>query len=260
DIAPFVSAMIGRDIGDPKSVNLSNLRVVAFPDGFGWQILLSSVEPDVRQAVVNVADFLGKQVVGQSNVVFAKAPAYTEDASLQYVPNITTGEIPLDQKLVGPNRPPFSWWRELIPILLGRSDHTLNAFILSFLETTTANSVTRDMVKPFWDRLDKYFSDLMGDNGVLIFPTSPQKAQPHGVTYFNFPNFIYTGAFNVLGYPSTQVPLGLSKDGLPLGVQVIAKNGQDLKTIAVALALEKRFGGWTPPRRFGAPVAESEMV
>ncbi|KAJ1932366.1 Fatty-acid amide hydrolase 2, partial [Linderina pennispora] len=233
--------------------------VVAFPDGFGWQLLLSNVESDVRQAVVNVADYLGKQVVGQSNVVFAKTPPYAEAASRSYAPYISTGETPFQQILVGPDSPPFNWRRELVPFLRGKSSHTLNAFMLAILTSATADGVTRDMVKPFWDSLDKYFSDLMGDNGVLIFPTSPQKAQPHGITYFNLPNFIYTGAFNVLGYPSTQVPLGLSEDGLPLGVQVVAKNGEDLKTIAVALALEKRFGGWTPPRRFGAPISASDM-
>jgi fatty acid amide hydrolase 2 len=54
-------------------------------------------------------------------------------------------------------------------------------------------------------------------------------------------------AFNLLGLPATQVPLGLGKRGLPLGVQVVAAAGQDHRSVAVALELERAFGGWVPP-------------
>jgi fatty acid amide hydrolase 2 len=53
--------------------------------------------------------------------------------------------------------------------------------------------------------------------------------------------------FNLLGLPVTEVPLGLNLKGLPLGVQVAAADGNDHLTIAAALALERRFGGWVPP-------------
>ncbi|ORX72831.1 amidase signature enzyme [Linderina pennispora] len=258
DIAPFVSSLIGRDIGDPRSVDVSSLKVVAFPEGFGWQLLISSVEPDVRQSIVNVANFLGQQVVGQSNVSFAKMPREFGMATQLYTPYLNTGELSFFQAIVGPKSKPFSWKTELIPFLCGKSKHTFNPFILAWMGGNPAKSLTREKTLPFWNKVDKFFTDLMGDNGVIIFPPHPLKAQPHGISYFNMPNFIYTGLFNILGYPVTQVPVGLSEDGIPLGVQVVAKNGEDLKAIAVALVLEKRFGGWVPPRRFGAPITEQE--
>jgi fatty acid amide hydrolase 2 len=56
----------------------------------------------------------------------------------------------------------------------------------------------------------------------------------------------------------TQTPLGLDRQGLPLGVQVVAGPGRDHVSIAVAMELERVFGGWTPPARLaratvGAP-------
>ena len=42
--------------------------------------------------------------------------------------------------------------------------------------------------------------------------------------------------FNLAGTPVTEIPLGLCERGLPLGVQ-----------IAVALELERVFGGWVAP-------------
>ena len=53
--------------------------------------------------------------------------------------------------------------------------------------------------------------------------------------------------FNLAGVPVTEVPLGRSRDGLPLGVQVAAGPDRDHVSIAVALELERAFGGWIPP-------------
>jgi fatty acid amide hydrolase 2 len=47
--------------------------------------------------------------------------------------------------------------------------------------------------------------------------------------------------------PVTEVPLGLTDDGLPVGVQVAAGPNRDHVSIAVALELERVFGGWQPP-------------
>jgi len=60
-------------------------------------------------------------------------------------------------------------------------------------------------------------------------------------------NFVYTAIINVMQLPATQIPLGLGRDGVPLGVQVIAAPARDHLTIAVAHQLEREFGGWVPP-------------
>jgi fatty acid amide hydrolase 2 len=59
----------------------------------------------------------------------------------------------------------------------------------------------------------------------------------------------YTGIFNILGFPVTQCPMGLNKNGLPIGVQVIAAPFNDHLTIAVANEIEKQFGGWVSPSK-----------
>lgn len=45
----------------------------------------------------------------------------------------------------------------------------------------------------------------------------------------------------------TQCPLGLSSEGLPLGIQLVAAPYNDHLTLAVARYLEKAFGGWVLP-------------
>lgn len=87
----------------------------------------------------------------------------------------------------------------------------------------------------------------MEDNGVLLCPSSPTVAGYHYSAFFRPFNFAYWAIFNVLKLPVTQVPLGLSEDGLPIGIQVVAGKNQDHLCLAVAEELGKAFGGWVPP-------------
>jgi fatty acid amide hydrolase 2 len=82
----------------------------------------------------------------------------------------------------------------------------------------------------------------------MLYPPYATLAPRHMQAFFPPLNWVYTAILNVLEVPVTEVPLGLSASGLPLGVQVGAVHGNDHLTIAVALALEKDFGGWVPPK------------
>jgi len=64
------------------------------------------------------------------------------------------------------------------------------------------------------------FQETLGDNGVLLYPSHPFPAVYHYSSILRPFNFGYWAIFNVLKLPVTQVPMGLSKDGLPLGIQV----------------------------------------
>lgn len=96
-------------------------------------------------------------------------------------------------------------------------------------------------------QLKKQFEELLGDNGVLIFPSFISSAHyPHESVY-NVCNYTYMMIFNVLGFPVTQCPLGFDKNQLPVGLQIAANPGCDYLTIAVAQEIEKAFGGWREP-------------
>ena len=81
----------------------------------------------------------------------------------------------------------------------------------------------------------------------MLFASHPESEVKLNATLFNFKNVCYTAVFNSLNMAITQVPLGLSNKGLPLGVQVIAKAFNDHLCIAVAEEFERKFGGWVAP-------------
>jgi len=86
----------------------------------------------------------------------------------------------------------------------------------------------------------------IGD-GVLLHPTHPRVAPRHGRTVGKPWLLTTTAVFNLAAVPVAQIPLGLNARGLPLGVQAAAGPDRDHVAVAVALELERAFGGWVAP-------------
>ena len=89
-------------------------------------------------------------------------------------------------------------------------------------------------------------TEVIGD-GVLLHPVHPAPRPSTGGRTGGRGCMTPAAVFNLAGLPVTEVPLGLSEQGLPLGVQVAAGLDRDHVSIAVALELERVFGGWVPP-------------
>jgi amidase len=60
----------------------------------------------------------------------------------------------------------------------------------------------------------------------------------------------YRSLFNVTGWPALVVRAGTSPEGLPIGLQVVARPWREDVSIAVAQEMETRFGGWQKPKDF----------
>jgi Asp-tRNA(Asn)/Glu-tRNA(Gln) amidotransferase A subunit family amidase len=57
----------------------------------------------------------------------------------------------------------------------------------------------------------------------------------------------YTEWFNLLGMPAVAVPVVQSGEGLPIGVQIVARPWQEELVLAVAEMLESARGPWRKP-------------
>ncbi len=60
----------------------------------------------------------------------------------------------------------------------------------------------------------------------------------------------WAGLATVCHLPASAAPVNVSKAGLPLGVQIIGPQQEDLTPLAVAAMLERELGGFTPPPNF----------
>jgi fatty acid amide hydrolase 2 len=161
---------------------------------------------------------------------------------------LSSGEAQSMKGLMGGAGGAINPLRELFKWTLGLSDHTFPALGLAFLEyfPRLVSWRTRQYVELGLD-LRRKLRDLLGRDGVLLYPPYVSPAPPHVKPMFPPFNWIYTAIFNAMEIPVTQVCMGLNARGLPVGVQAAASHGRDHLTVAVALELERAFGGWQPP-------------
>ncbi|KAK7866673.1 hypothetical protein R5R35_006057 [Gryllus longicercus] len=140
-------------------------------------------------------------------------------------------------------------WLESFKCIIGQSDISPQAMGFTFLQNINLFIPQKRMsyYQQMGKALTAKFVEMLGEDGVFLFPTFPTDANFHNEIFVNIPGVQYLMIFNVLGMPSTHVPLGLNKNGMPIGLQVVAAPNQDRLCLAVAEALEKGFGGWEPP-------------
>lgn len=80
---------------------------------------------------------------------------------------------------------------------------------------------------------------------IILCPTAPSPAPRHGQgleTMFN-----YTLPYSLTGQPCVVVPSGRSRDGLPIGVQIVGRVWREDLAVAAARSIEATVGGWRQP-------------
>jgi len=254
DLWPLLEVLAGPDgecpacreiaLGDPEQVDVSQLSVLSVPDNGS-----TPVHPALRAGQTRVAEWLGER---GARVTTRRFDALKRSLHHWSAAMSAAGGTPFGALMADGARKPIL--PELFKWALRRSDHTIPALALAAVERVPEAfpSRTRGLVDEA-AALREELSEAIGD-GVMLYPSYSRPAPHHFSPLLRPLHFVYTAIINVMGFPSTQVPLGLSRRGIPIGVQVIARHGNDHVTIAVAKELERAFGGWVPPperSRFG---------
>ena len=103
----------------------------------------------------------------------------------------------------------------------------------------------RNIIKNEFNKLFKLFD-------ILILPTMPIlpfKIGEKSSTPFELYNLdIYTILANLSGLPAISIPAGFSKDGLPIGLQLLTNEFNEQILLDIAFFFEKndKFNEWTP--------------
>ncbi len=226
-----------QEFKDPRKVNLSKLRVTSVPgDG------LHSVEGALVLAQERATEALASAGARTDTRMF---PEFKEAITL-WTAVLELGDGPSFRELME-DGVKMSLPLELARTLMGRGDHTLPAVALGLIEGVSPMIPGKAKILRRVEEAKAMIHAHLGDDGVLLYPSYTRIAPKHRAPLLAPIAWVYTALFNVLECAVTQVPLGLDARGLPLGVQVVAGPGQDHLALAVALELEKRFGGWVPP-------------
>jgi fatty acid amide hydrolase 2 len=231
---------VARELRDPAATDLATLRVLVADDAS-----LIPARKELRDARDRAADAL-RQLGARTEQVSLKQlrraleiylAALGDGASVSLGELLTHAGVELHGS------------RHWVDAARGRGDHTFPVLITAALERLNRHMPEAHIRKAVQAAraLREEMKGILGDDGILLHPPHPRVAPRHGSTVGRAWVLTPAAVFNLLGLPVTEVPLGLNPKGLPLGVQVAAADGNDHLTIAAALALERRFGGWVPP-------------
>jgi amidase len=230
---PILSGVDGRDsatvpmpLDDPGNVELKSLRVAFYTDN-GIMTPTPETIGIVRSAVNALAD----------------AGAFVEEAR----------PADIEQS--------YMFFRDLfaadggagVQRLLQTAGTTeIHPFVQQFSEMLRPYAMTTAEFSGLLARWDMFRSTLLSfiqQYEVIICPVCAVPAWHHSSTLSEeqFLAGSYSMAYNLTGWPAVAVRGGTSPEGLPIGVQVVARPWREDVALAVAQHLETISGGWQRP-------------
>ena len=158
------------------------------------------------------------------------------------------------------------WWKFFVrsgamflePLLRGHREQ-LSPVLLDFLSIAHREpTLSGEELLQAWAECDQVRSQLLAEMQefpVLLCPVCAIPAFRHGERSWNIDGqsvayldaMRYTQWFNLLAAPAAVVPVGKSPEGLPIGVQMIARPFEDEVAMAIAGVIEEQFGFVPPP-------------
>jgi Asp-tRNA(Asn)/Glu-tRNA(Gln) amidotransferase A subunit family amidase len=166
-------------------------------------------------------------------------------------------------RLAGLDRALELWWLFFGPVighLLRRSvaghEAEISPMLLEYLSCATSDSpITLDQFIEACAKRDLLRAEIlrqMRDVPILLSPISSITAFRHGDGNYKpgtgyRDTMRYSQWLNLAGFPGASVPVGVSSEGLPIGVQVIGSPFEEELVLAVAEAIEQARGPWQRP-------------
>ena len=114
-------------------------------------------------------------------------------------------------------------------------------------EATAADYVRASQLRR---ELCQQFGELMEDYDLLLTPTMPVPARPiddPGLRSQNLGWNPFCPAFNMTGQPAASLPCGFTRDGLPVGLQLVGRH-RDEATVLRASAAFEELRPWSDER------------
>lgn len=258
DLIPMLKIMAGKEnssllkLDQPIDLNRPEfqLAVYSVPDD-GGGLGVSALSGEQRDVQRKVEEFLRK---GGADVKVERIEDFKATLTMWKSSLAMTGSPSFRELMGKPSTNHVNPVKELFKWFLGLSEHTLPAISLGLTEVL--DNTTLSFKQGYASKgkaLEEKINQMLGENGIMLYPSNADYAYYHNqpviksMTCSMFTPCVYTLIFNVLGFPVTQVPLGLGRKGVPFGIQVVASHNNDRLCIAVAQMLEKEFGGWVDP-------------
>ena len=211
-------AIVPMPLGDPGAVELKKLRVAFFTDNgiltpTAETILSVEKAADVLSGVeMQVKEDRPEAVVRSLDLFYRLWMAYAE---------------PWQQKLL------------------------LKAGTIESIEPSEDEKTFSTMaLANLSEDLERFRSDMlsfMKEYDAIVCPVNAYPAMPHDSWVKKYPAYSYTMTFNLTGWPVAVVRSGTSSEGLPIGVQIVARPWNEHEALALAQLIERALNDWPKP-------------
>lgn len=251
DLKPMLRVIAKKEklpllrLDDP--VDLSNVKIYYQESDNSDYSVITPIDKDIAQCMQKVIKHFKSTV--KSEVSRVHIDRLNKSTSIWMANMLAENSPGFDEQLVNLDGK-ISLWKEGIKWLFGQSKHTLAGLMTATIEKYNMQygSSKHQYLISERNKLVQDFEQLLNEkDAVFLYPTHPTPALYHNEPLFRALNFTYTAIINVLGMPATHIPLGLGREKLPIGIQCVAGENQDRLCLAVAVELERVFGGWVAP-------------
>ncbi len=242
DLKVLFEVMQGPDDGDtcaapvplrwPSTDDLKKLRVGYFEDDGR-----TPVTPETRIAIVTAANAL--RSAGFKVEPF-RPQGLEEARQLWWKFFVTAGGMLLRPMFKGRESDLSPILKEFLEWAASKPEHTGRTLLDAWIRRDAARV-------QFLAQMQRYPILLCPAAAVPAFRHGERSWQVDGKTVDYLDAWSYTEFFNLLGTPAVVVPVDLSPEGLPIGVQIVGRPWEEEQVLAVAAALEKEIDS---PSRF----------
>ena len=243
DVRAMFEVVAGPDAGDALSAP------VAIADAASVAERLKKIRIGVLET-----DALGK-ATGETQAAVQRAGKILEGAGFSVEPF----------RMDGLGRVIDCWWFFFGPVVahlfaetVKGHEETLSPIFKEYLDVASpAKPLSADAILAGRTERDDLRAEIlrkMSDVSILLSPVSTEPAFRHGEGNYHRGKpqcYLDTMRFsqwtNLTGFPGATVPLGMSAEGLPIGVQVTGRPHEEELVLAVAEKIEEARGGWVAP-------------
>ena len=128
----------------------------------------------------------------------------------------------------------------------------MHATVADYAAALTRRDSIITTLEKFFERWDAFICPVTVSPAIGHVPFgTPIDVGAGSVPYF-IAGTAYTCPFNLTGHPSVVVPLARSRDGLPIGVQLVGRRWSEPALLALAQKLALITGPFTPPPKYKA--------
>jgi Asp-tRNA(Asn)/Glu-tRNA(Gln) amidotransferase A subunit family amidase len=241
DVRALFQVMAGPDAGDALSAPVP-VRTISEKDVRGLRVgilesdALGEATPETTAAVERAASLLSEQ-----------------------------GFLVERKRLSGLDRAIEMWWYFFGPVIANiiregaaGQEKMMSPMLREYVASATAETaLTYDGFLKACGERDGLRGEIlrqMDEVTILLSPVSAGPAFKHGEGNWrsgakeNYRHAMrYSQWLNLAGFPGVAVPVGMSRDALPIGVQVIGRPYEEELVLAVAEAIERGRGEWQAP-------------